>query len=111
MPGLQNYHRAATLFRALSTGRPACQPLGTSIVPAAMHDLRLIRDDPAAFDAGLARRGQPAVAGMILELDERRRAVATRAQEAQARRNEASKRRSTPISAPCSGSTSRPPRR
>ena len=91
MPGLQNYHRAATLFRALSTGRPACQPLGTSIVPAAMHDLRLIRDDPAAFDAGLARRGQPAVAGMILELDERRRAVATRAQEAQARRNEASK--------------------
>jgi len=56
-----------------------------------MHDLRLIRDDPAVFDAGLARRGVQPVAGLILEIDERRRAVATRMQEGQARRNEASK--------------------
>lgn len=56
-----------------------------------MHDLRAIRENPAAFDAGLARRGMEPVAGAILELDERRRAVSTRAQEAQARRNEASK--------------------
>jgi seryl-tRNA synthetase len=56
-----------------------------------MHDLRAIREDPNAFDAGLARRGLDPVAGTILELDERRRAVTTRAQEAQARRNEASK--------------------
>jgi len=60
-------------------------------VPAAMHDLRAIREDPNAFDAGLARRGLQPVAAMILELDERRRAVATRMQEGQARRNEASK--------------------
>src|SRR6187397_2178527 len=56
-----------------------------------MHDLRAIREDPKGFDAGLARRGVKPVAGMILELDERRRAVSTRVQEAQARRNEASK--------------------
>ena len=56
-----------------------------------MHDLRAIRDDPNAFDAGLARRGLQPVAGMIVELDERRRALSTRMQEAQARRNEASK--------------------
>ena len=56
-----------------------------------MHDIRLIRDNPAAFDAGLARRGAPPSAAAILELDTRRRAVATRMQEAQNRRNEASK--------------------
>lgn len=56
-----------------------------------MHDLRAIRENPEAFDAGLARRGLDPVAATILELDERRRAAATRAQEAQARRNEASK--------------------
>jgi seryl-tRNA synthetase len=56
-----------------------------------MHDLRALRDDPQAFDAGLARRGLPAAAAQLLELDERRRAAATRAQEGQARRHEASK--------------------
>ncbi len=56
-----------------------------------MHDVRLIRDDPAAFDAGLARRGSPASSREILALDEARRASATRAQEMLARRNEASK--------------------
>ena len=56
-----------------------------------MHDLRAIRDDPKAFDAGLARRGVEPIASRILELDERRRALTTRAQEGQARRNEASK--------------------
>jgi seryl-tRNA synthetase len=56
-----------------------------------MHDLRAIRENPEAFDAGLARRGVEPIAPLILELDERRRAVTSRAQEAQARRNEASK--------------------
>src|SRR6187399_1386133 len=56
-----------------------------------MHDLRAIREDPQAFDAGLARRGAEPIAARIVELDERRRAVSTRVQEAQARRNEASK--------------------
>jgi seryl-tRNA synthetase len=56
-----------------------------------MHDIRLIRDDPAAFDAALARRGFNAVSADVLVLDTRRRDVATRMQEAQNRRNEASK--------------------
>ncbi len=56
-----------------------------------MHDIRLIRDDPNSFDAGLARRGVEPASAEILALDEQRRAVATRMQEAQSRRNEASK--------------------
>ena len=56
-----------------------------------MHDIRLIREDPAAFDAALARRGVEPRAAAILALDAARRGVATRLQEAQNRRNEASK--------------------
>ena len=56
-----------------------------------MHDLRSIRDDPAAFDAALARRAAGPAADDILALDTRRRAAATEAQEALAQRNEASK--------------------
>ena len=56
-----------------------------------MHDLRSIRDNPAAFDAGLARRGLPPQAAAILACDERRRALTTELQTGQARRNEASK--------------------
>lgn len=56
-----------------------------------MHDLKWIRDNPDAFDAGLARRGlEPRSAG-LLRLDEERRAAQTRLQELQARRNETSK--------------------
>ncbi|MDB5726020.1 MAG: serine--tRNA ligase [Novosphingobium sp.] len=56
-----------------------------------MHDIRQIRENPEAFDAGLARRGADPSAATILALDARRREVATRMQEAQNRRNEASK--------------------
>ena len=56
-----------------------------------MHDIRLIRDDPAAFDAALSRRGLEPVAAGIVALDEKRRALTTQLQEAQSRRNEASK--------------------
>lgn len=56
-----------------------------------MHDLKSIRENPSAFDAGLARRGAAAASAEILALDERRRAVLSELQEGQARRNEASK--------------------
>ena len=56
-----------------------------------MHDIRSIRDDPAAFDAGLARRGLPARATELLALDDRRRAAIADLQKAQERRNAASK--------------------
>lgn len=56
-----------------------------------MHDIRFIRDNPAAFDAGLARRGLAPMADAILADDSRHRALTTQAQAGQARRNEASK--------------------
>ena len=56
-----------------------------------MHDLRHIRDDPQAFDAGLRRRGLPLQSAEILALDAKRRAAQTRLQEHQQRRNEVSR--------------------
>lgn len=56
-----------------------------------MHDIRFIRDNPETFDAALARRGVDPVSAAILDLDARRRAVTAKVQDAQARRNEASK--------------------
>jgi seryl-tRNA synthetase len=56
-----------------------------------MHDLKQIRDDPAAFDAGLKRRGLPPQSEEILALDAKRRAAQTRLQEQQQRRNEVSR--------------------
>ena len=56
-----------------------------------MHDIRFIREHPEAFDAALAKRGLEPIAAHLLEADEVRRAASTRLQEAQNRRNEASK--------------------
>ena len=56
-----------------------------------MHDITFIRKNPGAFDAGLARRGAEPEADRILSLDARRREVTTALQQAQSRRNEASK--------------------
>jgi seryl-tRNA synthetase len=52
-----------------------------------MHDLRAIRDNPEAFDAGLRRRGLPARAQEVLALDRAWREVETIVQKAQAERN------------------------
>src|ERR1051325_4513465 len=56
-----------------------------------MHDIRLIRDDPVAFDDGLKRRGLAPLSAEALKRDADLRALLTRLQTAQARRNEASK--------------------
>jgi seryl-tRNA synthetase len=56
-----------------------------------MHDIRMIRDNPAAFDAALSRRGLSAMSPEILALDEARRAAITAAEAALADRNAASK--------------------
>jgi seryl-tRNA synthetase len=66
-----------------------------------VFDIKWIRDNPAAFDAGLKRRGitrtdapkagDVLFADQLIVLDEARRKVVTRLQEAQARRNAASK--------------------
>src|SRR5262249_33872206 len=56
-----------------------------------MHDIKWIRDNPDAFDRGLARRGLPGEAKRLIEIDERRRAAIQRAEAALARRNAASR--------------------
>jgi seryl-tRNA synthetase len=56
-----------------------------------MHDIKAIRDDPQAFDKGLARRGLPPRAESLIGLDEKRRAAIADLQRAQERRNAASK--------------------
>jgi seryl-tRNA synthetase len=56
-----------------------------------MHDIRFIRDNPDAFDRGLARRGLPPQAQRLIGLDEQRRAKILALETAQARRNAASK--------------------
>jgi seryl-tRNA synthetase len=56
-----------------------------------MHDIKAIRDDPQAFDKGLARRGLPPRAESLIMLDERRRAAITELQRTQERRNALSK--------------------
>jgi seryl-tRNA synthetase len=58
---------------------------------AAMHDIKSIRDNPEAFDRGLARRGLAGQAQRLIAIDERRRAAIQKAEQAQARRNAASK--------------------
>lgn len=56
-----------------------------------MFDPKWIRDNPDAFDAGRARRGLPALAAQVIELDGKRRSTQTAWQEMQAKRNELSK--------------------
>lgn len=56
-----------------------------------MFDIKLIRDDPQAFDAALAKRGAEPQAEKLIALDAKRRDVIARTQEAQTRRNAASK--------------------
>jgi seryl-tRNA synthetase len=56
-----------------------------------MHDIRWIREHPEEFDRGLKRRGLEPLAHEVIAIDERRRAVITKLEQAQARRNAASK--------------------
>jgi seryl-tRNA synthetase len=56
-----------------------------------MHDIRAIRDDPAGFDAALARRGLEPRAAEVLAIDDARRAAILAAETTQAEQNSASK--------------------
>ncbi|TAH67695.1 MAG: serine--tRNA ligase [Rhodopseudomonas palustris] len=56
-----------------------------------MHDIKSIRDNPQAFDAAFTRRGLSPIADSLIKLDETRRAAILAAEQAQARRNAASK--------------------
>ncbi|SEO25682.1 seryl-tRNA synthetase [Salinihabitans flavidus] len=56
-----------------------------------MHDIRAIRETPAAFDAALARRGDAPVSSEIIKLDEARRASIAAAESAQAEQKRAAR--------------------
>jgi seryl-tRNA synthetase len=56
-----------------------------------MHDIRAIRENPAAFDAALSRRGLEPVSSEVLRIDEARRAAILEAETAQADQNKAAK--------------------
>ncbi len=56
-----------------------------------MFDIKWIREHPDSFDQALARRGFEASSARLIALDESRRSHITKLQEAQERRNAASK--------------------
>jgi seryl-tRNA synthetase len=56
-----------------------------------MHDIKWIRENPDAFDAGLKRRGLEPMSQRLLAIDESRRAAILKSEQSQARRNAASK--------------------
>jgi seryl-tRNA synthetase len=56
-----------------------------------MYDIKWIREHPDAFDRGLERRGLEPLSKKLLALDEKRRSAITKFEQAQARRNSASK--------------------
>ncbi len=56
-----------------------------------MHDIKWIRENAAAFDAALKRRGLAPLSASLLLIDESRRAAILKSEQAQARRNAASK--------------------
>jgi seryl-tRNA synthetase len=56
-----------------------------------MHDIKFIREHPDEFDRGLKRRGLQPMASELLRRDQARRAAIGKSEEAQARRNAASR--------------------
>lgn len=56
-----------------------------------MHDIRLIRDNPEGFDAGLARRGLAPQSAILLAIDEQSRAAIRSSEELQSTANAAAK--------------------
>jgi seryl-tRNA synthetase len=56
-----------------------------------MHDIRLIRDEPAAFDAAMKQRNLEPQAERLIDLDARRREALARLQELETERNAKSK--------------------
>ncbi len=56
-----------------------------------MYDIKWIRENAEAFDKGLKRRGLAPLSPQLLKLDEKRRSLITKLEQAQARRNAASK--------------------
>ena len=88
--GLTAY-KGAPIRQAFSVAGAASKPVRCPNPVRSMFDIRWIRDNPAAFDAGMEQRGLERQSGALLGLDRERREIQTKLQELQARRNEASK--------------------
>ena len=84
-------YKGAPIRQAFSVAGAASKPVRCPNPVRPMFDIRWIRDNPAAFDAGMAQRGLGPQSGALLDLDGERREVQTKLQELQTRRNEASK--------------------
>ena len=56
-----------------------------------MHDIRQIRDTPAAFEDAMQRRGLPEISARVLEIDSARRAAILEVETAKAAQNAASR--------------------
>ena len=51
-----------------------------------MHDIKMIRENPQGFDAGMARRGLDKVAGVLLQIDAQKRLAIQQTEVGQSRR-------------------------
>ena len=56
-----------------------------------MHDIRSIRENPAAFDQGLRNRGMEPLSAHLIALDDQRKSAISALQAATERRNAMSK--------------------
>src|SRR5579864_233180 len=90
MPGLVPGIHVLSV-NAIKTWMAGTSPAMTRRRASSMHDIRFIRENPDAFDRGLARRGLEPQAQRLIALDEKRRAAIQTVETAQARRNAASK--------------------
>lgn len=70
---------------------PGLKPTLEHRLGLAVHDIKWIRDNAAAFDAALERRGLEPLSASLIKLDDERKATLTALQDAQGRRNAASK--------------------
>src|SRR6202021_2529856 len=80
-----------SLFQIRPIRGTGCAPLPADSGTPSMHDIKAIRDNPAAFDAALKRRGLAPLSASLLAIDEKRRGAILASEQAQARRNSASK--------------------
>ena len=75
----------------MTVRRASANPTFGDVWGRHMLDIKWIRENPEAFDAGLGRRGLAAASGRLMEMDNARREAIALAQEIQARRNRLSK--------------------
>ena len=71
-----------------------------------MHDIRFIRDNPEAFDAGLKKRNLPPIAAELLAIDKRRRAAISESETIEARRKATVGVHTSTVGANCTTSSS-----